>query len=115
MVTGKVTNVTDFGAFVELEEGIEGLIHVSEISREKVEKPSDLLRAGETVTAAILHVDPSERRIGLSLKALKDKIEKAEVDKYVSNQEFTASNLGELIQAKMESRGEALPNKKEEE
>ena len=115
VVTGKVTNVTDFGAFVELEEGIEGLIHVSEISREKVEKPSDLLRAGETVTAAILHVDSSERRIGLSLKALKDKVEKAEVDKYVSNQEFTASNLGELIQAKMESRGEALPNKKEEE
>jgi small subunit ribosomal protein S1 len=115
VVTGRVTNVTDFGAFVELEEGIEGLIHVSEISREKVEKPSDLLRAGETVTAAILHVDSSERRIGLSLKALKDKMEKTEVDKYVSNQEFTASNLGELIQAKMESRGEALPNKKEEE
>jgi len=115
VVTGRVTNVTDFGAFVELEEGIEGLIHVSEISREKVEKPSDLLRAGETVTAAILHVDSSERRIGLSLKALKDKMEKAEVDKYVSNEEFTASNLGELIQAKMESRGEALPNKKEEE
>jgi ribosomal protein S1 len=67
------------------------------------------------VTAAILHVDSIERRIGLSLKALKDKMEKAEVDKYVSNQEFTASNLGELIQAKMESRGEALPNKKEEE
>jgi small subunit ribosomal protein S1 len=115
VVTGRVTNVTDFGAFVELEEGIEGLIHVSEISREKVEKPSDLLKAGETVTAAILHVDSIERRIGLSLKALKDKMEKAEVDKYVSNQEFTASNLGELIQAKMESRGEALPNKKEEE
>jgi small subunit ribosomal protein S1 len=113
VVTGKVTNVTDFGAFVELEEGIEGLIHVSEISREKVEKPSDLLRAGEAVTAAILHVDSSERRIGLSLKALKDKMEKAEVDKYVSSQEFTASNLGELIQAKMESRKEALPNKKE--
>ena len=115
VVTGRVTNVTDFGAFVELEEGIEGLIHVSEISREKVEKPSDLLKAGETVTAAILHVDSIERRIGLSLKALKDKMEKAEVDKYVSNQEFTASNLGELIQAKMESRGEALPKKKEEE
>jgi small subunit ribosomal protein S1 len=115
VVTGRVTNVTDFGAFVELEEGIEGLIHVSEISREKIEKPSDLLRAGETVTAAILHVDSSERRIGLSLKALKDKVEKAEVDKYVSSQEFTASNLGELIQAKMESRGEALPKKKEEE
>jgi ribosomal protein S1 len=47
--------VTDFGAFVELEEGIEGLIHVSEISREKVEKPSDVLKAGETVTACREH------------------------------------------------------------
>ena len=85
VVTGKVTNLTDFGAFVELEEGIEGLIHVSEISREKVEKPSDVLKVGETVTAMILHIDPAERRIGLSMKSLKDRMEKAEVEKYMSN------------------------------
>jgi ribosomal protein S1 len=46
VVTGKVTNVTDFGAFIELEEGIEGLVHVSEISREKIERPSDVLKVG---------------------------------------------------------------------
>jgi small subunit ribosomal protein S1 len=115
VVTGKVTNVTDFGAFVELEEGIEGLVHVSEISREKVEKPSDLLKVGDTVTTLVLHVDSGERRIGLSMKSLKEKVEKAEFDKYASDQEFTASNLGELIQEKMGRRNEELVPKKEEE
>ena len=115
VVTGKVTNVTDFGAFVELEEGIEGLVHVSEISREKVEKPSDLLKVGDTVTTLVLHVDPGERRIGLSMKSLKEKVEKADFDKYASDQEFTASNLGELIQEKMGRRNEELVPKKEEE
>ena len=113
VVTGKITNLTDFGAFVELEEGIEGLIHVSEISREKVEKPSDVLKVGETVTAMILHIDPTERRIGLSMKSLKDRMEKAEVEKYMSNQEPSSSNLGELIQQKIGRQGADLFSKKE--
>jgi small subunit ribosomal protein S1 len=113
VVTGKITNLTDFGAFVELEEGIEGLIHVSEISREKVDKPSDVLKVGETVTAMILHIDPAERRIGLSMKSLKDRMEKAEVEKYMSNQEPSSSNLGELIQQKIGRQGADLFSKKE--
>jgi small subunit ribosomal protein S1 len=96
-----------------LEEGIEGLIHVSEISREKVEKPSDVLKVGETVTAMILHIDPAERRIGLSMKSLKDRMEKAEVEKYMSNQEPSSSNLGELIQQKIGRQGADLFSKKE--
>jgi small subunit ribosomal protein S1 len=115
VVTGRVTNVTDFGAFVELEEGIEGLIHVSEISREKIEKPSDVLKVGDSVNAMILHVDPGDRRIGLSLKSLKDRMDKADVEKYMSAQEFTTSNLGELIQEKMGRRNEELASKDEEE
>ena len=115
MVTGKVTNVTDFGAFVELEEGIEGLVHVSEISREKVEKPSDVLKVGDKVSAVILHIDAQERRIGLSLKGMKEKVEKAEIEKYISNQNPTSHSLGELIQEEMERRKEELLNKKEEE
>lgn len=113
MVTGKVTNVTDFGAFVELEEGIEGLVHVSEISREKVEKPSDVLKVGDTVSAVVLHMDPHERRIGLSMKGVTEKTEKAEIEKYISNQGPPKSTLGELIQEEMERRGGELPNKKE--
>jgi small subunit ribosomal protein S1 len=114
VVSGKVTNVTDFGAFVELEEGIEGLVHVSEISREKVEKPSDVLKVGDTVSAMVLHIDPHDRRIGLSIKGLKERAEKAEIEKYISNQGSAAPSLGELIQEEMEKRGEGLPSKKED-
>ena len=114
IVTGKVTSVTDFGAFVELEEGIEGLVHVSEISREKVEKPSDMVKVGDTVSAVVLHIDPHERRIGLSLKGLKEKGEKADIEKYLSNKEPPSSSLGELIQKEMERRGGELLGKKEE-
>jgi len=113
VVGGKVTNVTDFGAFVELEEGIEGLVHVSEISREKVEKPSDALKVGDTLSAIVLHIDPYERRIGLSIKGLKEKTEKAEIEKYISDQGSTSHSLGELIQEEMEKRGGGLPSKKE--
>ncbi len=114
VVSGKVTNVTDFGAFVELEEGIEGLVHVSEISREKVEKPSDALKVGDTVSAMVLHIDPHDRRIGLSIKGLKERAEKAEIEKYISNQGSAAPSLGELIQEEMEKRGGGLPSKKED-
>jgi small subunit ribosomal protein S1 len=68
-VRGTVTRVMDFGAFVELEPGIEGLIHVSEMSWvKKVRKPSDLVKPGETVDAVILAVNPAEQRISLGLK-----------------------------------------------
>ncbi len=114
MVNGRVTNVTDFGAFIELEEGIEGLVHVSEISREKVERPSDVLRQGEMVSAIVLHVDSQERRIGLSLKGLKEKMEKSEIERYMSNQGSATNSLGALIQEEMERRRGETSNKKED-
>jgi small subunit ribosomal protein S1 len=114
VVTGKVTNVTDFGAFVELEEGIEGLVHVSEMSREKVEKPSDVLKVGDSVSALVLHVDAHERRIGLSMKALKEKVEKGELEKYISNNESTSPSLGALIREEIERQGGELLPKKED-
>ncbi|MEO6923613.1 MAG: S1 RNA-binding domain-containing protein, partial [Bryocella sp.] len=68
-VTGTVSKLMDFGAFVELEPGIEGLIHVSEMSWvKKVRKPSDMLKEGETVDAVVLSIDPEQKRIGLGLK-----------------------------------------------
>jgi len=115
VVTGKITNVTDFGAFVELEEGIEGLVHVSEISREKVERPSDVLKVGDKISAVVLHIDPNERRIGLSIKGLKERVEKVEIEKYISNQGSGSHSLGALIQEEMERRGGELPNRKEKE
>jgi small subunit ribosomal protein S1 len=69
-VTGKVTRVADFGAFVELELGVEGLVHVSEIAHQRVNRVADVLKEGQEVQAKVLEVDPDRKRIGLSLKAL---------------------------------------------
>ncbi len=71
----KVVRLADFGAFVELEESIEGLIHISQLSRQRVEKPQDVLQEGQVVTARVMEVNPQERRIRLSLRALQDEEE----------------------------------------
>jgi small subunit ribosomal protein S1 len=103
-VEGKVTNITDFGVFIQLENGIEGLIHVSELSKEKVENPSDAVKVGEAVSAMVINVDPEERKIGLSVKGLKEKDEKEEVERYMAAQESTTASLGRLIQDEMEKK-----------
>jgi small subunit ribosomal protein S1 len=69
-VAVKVIRIADFGAFVELEPGIEGLIHISQLSRSRIEKPSDILKVGQEITARILEVNPTTRRIRLSLRSL---------------------------------------------
>lgn len=68
IVQGKVTKITNFGVFVELEEGLEGLLHVSELSDQKVENPQDMVKIGEDLEVKILRVDSDDRKIGLSLK-----------------------------------------------
>ncbi len=68
IVHGKVTKITNFGVFVELEDGLEGLLHISELSDQKVENPQDVVKAGQDVEVKILRVDTDERKIGLSLK-----------------------------------------------
>ncbi len=77
VVTGKVARMADFGAFVELEPGIDALLHVSQISREHIEKPSDVLKVGDEVTAKIVDFNPENNKISLSIKALKADEEKA--------------------------------------
>ena len=69
-VTGKVARMTDFGAFVELEPGIDALLHVSQIAREHIEKPADVLSIGQEVTARIVDFNEADRKISLSIKAL---------------------------------------------
>ncbi len=71
-IEGAITNVTDFGVFVQLEEGIEGLVHVSEISREKVKTPIGMFTVGDTLKTMVINVSADDRKIGLSLKALED-------------------------------------------
>lgn len=67
-VKGKVTKLTNFGVFIELEKGIEGLVHISELSKEPISKPEEVISLGQDVTAKVLRASPEERRIGLSLK-----------------------------------------------
>jgi small subunit ribosomal protein S1 len=69
-VTGKVVRLTDFGAFVELEPGVDGLLHISQMSNRSVSTPSEIVNVGDELTLLVIRVDPNERRIGLSLKEL---------------------------------------------
>jgi small subunit ribosomal protein S1 len=74
-VTGKVVRLTDFGAFVELEPGVDGLLHISQMSSRPIATPADILNVGDELTLMVIRVDPNERRIGLSLKELAAVIE----------------------------------------
>ncbi len=69
---GKVTKLTNFGVFVELEQGLEGLLHISELADEKVDSPEDVVKVGDDIEVKILRVDPGERKIGLSRRRLED-------------------------------------------
>jgi small subunit ribosomal protein S1 len=100
LVNGKVTNVTDFGVFVELEEGVEGMVHVSQLSRERIENPRDVLQPGQLIEAEVLQVDTRERRIALSVKSMLDSKDKAEMREYMSTTTVETSSrttLGDLI------------------
>ena len=70
VVEGKVARMTDFGAFIELEPGVDALLHVSQISREHVEKPADVLNVGEVITAKVVDFNEEDRKISLSIKAM---------------------------------------------
>jgi small subunit ribosomal protein S1 len=82
-IKGPVTSITDFGVFVEIEEGVEGLVHVSQLSTERVDKPAALFKVGEVLEAEVTAVDPREKRIGLSIRALRKSEERDEVDAYM--------------------------------
>ncbi len=86
-VTGRITSIADFGVFVEIEDGIEGLIHVSQLSSERVDKPSSLFKVGDQVEALVVQLDPKERRIGLSIRALKQHEEREEMQAYMRRED----------------------------
>jgi len=96
-ITGTITNITDFGVFVELEEGIEGLVHVSEISREKLKTPVGKYNVGDIITAKVMNINSSERRIGLSIKRLEVDDEQKILKDYVNNLKPQTSDFGEKL------------------
>lgn len=69
---GRVTKLTNFGVFVELEPGLEGLLHISELADHKVESPEEVVQVGQEVEVKVLRVDPKERKIGLSMRNVDD-------------------------------------------
>ena len=97
IIKGKVTNVTDFGVFVELEEGVEGLVHISELSQKRVKSASELYAVGDIVTAIVKSVDLQNRRIRLSIKDYEAASEGYSVTQYINNKENIGSNLGKVM------------------
>jgi small subunit ribosomal protein S1 len=106
-VTAEVTSIADFGAFVRLEEGIEGLIYSSELSTERVENPADVVKEGQSVTAIITKVDPTEQKISLSIKALTDKEPRDALTKLAEQQALSqTTTLGDLLAEKLAGKAE---------
>lgn len=98
-VDGRIVNLTTYGAFVELEEGIEGLVHVSEMGTERIENPQDLFKTGDQVKAKIIKMDQNDKKIGLSIKELQIEEERNLIASYKSDDRVTLLDLagGELI------------------
>ncbi|WP_059442174.1 30S ribosomal protein S1 [Leuconostoc mesenteroides] len=112
VLEGTVKRVKDFGAFVEIFPGIEGLVHVSQISHKRIENPSEVLKSGDKVQVQVLDVKPAEERISLSMKALEEKPERedrgnskdssasrADIAAY-KQQDDSAATLGDLFDGK---------------
>ncbi len=103
IVKGKVTKIFNFGAIVRLEEGVDGLIHISEISLEPVKNPADKLKIGDVVQVKIININEKEQKIGLSLKAIEEEKNKKMEEKILkeyNNQELDVT-IGDLMKKKM--------------
>jgi len=104
-INGTITNVTDFGIFVEIEEGIEGLVHVSEISKEKIKTPVGRYNIGEMLTARVMTINSDERRIGLSVKRLEMEGEQGLLSDYVNNLgSQKTTSFGELLRENLQEK-----------
>jgi len=113
MVKGKVTNITKFGAFVELEAGIEGLVHISELSHKRVEKAGEVVNAGDEIQAVVINVDPKKHKIGLSLKDLTRYQGPAERKEAQPTFEDDTSDFGRMLKEGLERKAREAENNKE--
>jgi small subunit ribosomal protein S1 len=104
---GKVTSITDFGIFVELEKGIEGLVHISQIPKTNDDNPLKSFQIGDKIEAEVVNVSQEEKKIGLSIRKLRENAERDLHKGYVQNPKQATSNLGDLLKEKMmEAPGE---------
>lgn len=105
-VEGTVTNVTDFGVFVGLEEGIEGLVHISEVSKEKIQTAEDMFKIGDMISAVVINVSSDDRKIGLSIKRANEVAAKSDYKSYLNNKIEPTSSLGELLREGLEAKNQ---------
>jgi len=103
VVEGYITSITDFGAFVEIKEGVEGLIHVSEMDEVQGKHPSEVFKLDDLVQAVILNIDEKEKRIALSRKALRKASEEKEPESFF-NEETSFSTLGDILESAMKGK-----------
>ena len=96
-VKGRVVRMTNFGAFVELEEGIEGLCHVSELDEKHVEKPTEFFNIGQEIETRVIKMSLQEKKIGLSLKAMKEDDPRLELTSYMASADSGNASMGERL------------------
>jgi small subunit ribosomal protein S1 len=98
VVRGTIVNITNFGAFAKLEEGVEGLIHISELDERHVDNPEEIVSVGEELDLKVISLDPEERRIGLSLKEAKEDQEQTVISRYMEGQRVSdGATLGDVM------------------
>ena len=97
VVRGRIVNITNFGAFAKLEEGVEGLIHISELDEKHVDNPSEVVSIGDELDLKVISLDPEERRIGLSLKEAKTDQERSIVTQYIEETRSDRTTLADFI------------------
>ncbi|MEA4923837.1 MAG: bifunctional 4-hydroxy-3-methylbut-2-enyl diphosphate reductase/30S ribosomal protein S1 [Syntrophomonadaceae bacterium] len=95
IIDGKVVRIASFGAFVEIEPGVDGLVHISQLANRRVEKPQDVVKVDQPVKVKILSIDPKEKRIGLSIKDAAENIDQTEVQEYLEQQEQGPADDGD--------------------
>lgn len=105
IVAAKVLKILDFGAFVEVEKGVEGLVHVSEISDERIDDPRDVLTEGQDVKVQIISMDQAERKIGLSIKSATRSQEMADAQGYTISNNTGGATLGDVMRQKLGNIG----------
>ncbi len=104
-VTGPITSVTDFGVFVKLEDGIDGLVYSSELAADRIETPSEHFKDGQEITALVVKVDANEQKISLSIRAVNDKAERAALKELATQQASSqTTTLGDLLAEKLQSQ-----------
>ena len=123
VVRGRIVNITNFGAFAKLEEGVEGLIHISELDEKHVDNPSEVVSISDELDLKVISLDPEERRIGLSLKEAKTDQERSIVTQYIEETRSDRTTLADFIdrsgvplnrEIKEENTPESSENDKEE-